>query len=112
LTGGTIPSIAYASQFKTWGAAPAIPVADQLDINATNVSAMSVNVTRAKVDCNARLSVTTDGPLVVTLDGCPNGVSYWGGAVPPTTVPEAPLVLLLMLPAIAAGTLLARRRNR
>jgi predicted esterase len=110
LTGGTIPSIAYASQSTTWGAAPAIPIADQLDINATNVSAVSVNVTRAKVDCNATLNVTTDGPLVVTLDGCPNGVSYWGGAVP-TNAPEAPLAVLLMLPAIAAGAVVVARRR-
>src|SRR5205807_7950765 len=41
LTGGTIPSIAYTSQSKTWGPAPATPVADELDINATNVSALT-----------------------------------------------------------------------
>jgi hypothetical protein len=82
LTGGTFPAIGYASRSKTGRAAPSIPVADALDINATHVSTVTVNPTRASVDCNATLHVTTDGPLIVTLAGCPNGTSYWAGAVP------------------------------
>ncbi len=71
LTGGTIPAIPYLSQFKTWGPAPAAATADQLDITATNVAAVTVDVARARVDCNVALAVTTDGPLTVTLAGCP-----------------------------------------
>jgi len=82
LTGGTIPALPFVSQSKTWGAVPAIPVRDELDIVATNVGAVTINVARAQVDCNATLEVTTDGPLVVTLAGCPNGPLYFGGAAP------------------------------
>jgi predicted esterase len=78
LSGGTFPAIGYASTYKTWAPAPSIPVADVLDINATNVSAVTVYPARAHVDCNATLNVTTDGPLTVTLAGCANGTSSWG----------------------------------
>ena len=43
LTGGAIPAIPYISQSKTWGAAPATPVENQLDIQAQNVSAITIN---------------------------------------------------------------------
>jgi pimeloyl-ACP methyl ester carboxylesterase len=70
LTGGQIPAIPYTSQSKSWGAAPAEASHDALDINATNVSAVSIDAKRAKVDCAAALNVTTDGPLQVTLSDC------------------------------------------
>ena len=114
LTGGTIPSIPYFSQAKSWGATPATPVADTLDITATDVSTVTINVARAKVDCNVVLNVVTDGPLTVVLPGCPRGVQYFGGALPPVNAPEAPTAMLLLLPAgaLAAATAgLARRRR-
>ncbi len=37
---------------------------------ATNVSHVTIDATRAKVDCKAQLNVTTDGPLTVTLADC------------------------------------------
>ena len=39
------------------------------------MSAVRVNAARARVDCHARLNVTSDGPLTVTLAGCPGGQS-------------------------------------
>jgi hypothetical protein len=79
LTGGQIPAIPFTSQSKTWGAAPAAPVADALDITARNVSSVTIDAARGKVDCAAQLRVTTDGPLKVTLADCP------GGAAPVTS---------------------------
>jgi hypothetical protein len=76
LTGGTVPAIAFTSQSKTWGPAPAIPAADQLDITAVNVSSVTVDVSRARVDCSVSLHVTTDGPLTVNLAGCGRTVSF------------------------------------
>jgi hypothetical protein len=73
LTGGEIPAIPFTSQEKAWGAAPAAPVADALDITASNVARVTVDAARARVDCSAQLSVTTDGPLKVTLADCPGG---------------------------------------
>jgi hypothetical protein len=75
LTGGTIPAIPYTSQAKAWGPAPSAPVADALDVNATNVQSFSVDARRARVDCAAALHVSTDGPLKVTLTDCPGGRS-------------------------------------
>jgi hypothetical protein len=75
LTGGTIPAIPYASESKAWGPAPAEPVQDALVLSATNVSKVSIDASRAHVDCAASLSVTTDGPLRVTLSDCPGGGS-------------------------------------
>ena len=70
LTGGQIPAIPYTSQSKSSEAAAAQPASDALDISATNVSAVTIDAKRAKVNCNAHLSVTTDGPLTVTLADC------------------------------------------
>jgi hypothetical protein len=73
LTGGKIPAIPYTSQSKAWGPAPAEPATDALTLSATNVSAVTIDAKRAKVDCNAALHVTTDGPLQVTLADCRGG---------------------------------------
>jgi hypothetical protein len=70
LTGGQIPAIPYNSQSRTWGPVPKEPVKDALDITATNVSAVTIDAKRAKVNCSAKLNVTTDGPLTVTLADC------------------------------------------
>jgi hypothetical protein len=40
-------------------------------VTARNVSAMTIDAARAKVDCSAQLHVTTDGPLKVKLADCP-----------------------------------------
>jgi hypothetical protein len=73
LTGGQIPAIPYTSQSKTWGATPSAPLRDALDIVANNLSTVTINASRARVNCNATLNVTSDGPLTVVLSGCPAG---------------------------------------
>jgi hypothetical protein len=75
LTGGTIPAIPYTSQGRAWGPAPSEAVTDALDVDAQNVSAVSIDAARARVDCSASLNVTTDGPLAVTLTDCSKGRS-------------------------------------
>jgi hypothetical protein len=70
LTGGQIPAIPFTSQSKTWGQPPSAPVADALDIKATNVSSVTIDAARARVDCRAHLNVTSDGPLNVKLTNC------------------------------------------
>jgi hypothetical protein len=75
LTGGQVPAIPYTSQAKAWGPAPAAAAADGLVLTATNVAAVSIDASRARVDCQAALHVTTDGPLKVTLTDCPGGGS-------------------------------------
>jgi hypothetical protein len=70
LTGGTIPAIGFASQFKTWGPAPRIPKADTLDVNAQNVRTVTVDAPRARLSCGARVNLKSDGPTDVLLGGC------------------------------------------
>ena len=68
---GTIPlCCTYDVQAKSWGPAPAAPVADVLDINAQNISDVTVNVRRAHVDCHVVLNIVSDGPVTVHLSGC------------------------------------------
>ncbi len=78
LTGGTLPAIAYTSQSKQWG--PALPALrrDRLDINAQNISAVTIDPSRAHVSCGAALNVQTDGPLSVTLAGCGRTETFGG----------------------------------
>jgi len=81
LTGGEVsPAIAYTGFKNTYGTPPAQPVADELTINATNIATVTIAPSRAKVDCNAQLNVTTDGPLAITLAGCPNGTSTYSSS--------------------------------
>jgi hypothetical protein len=75
LTGGQIPAIPYTSQSKSWGPAPTEPVSDALDLGAVNVAQVTVDATRARVDCSAQLNVSSDGPMKVTLSDCPGGGS-------------------------------------
>jgi pimeloyl-ACP methyl ester carboxylesterase len=67
---GNLGVLAYAGERKAWGPAPAQPVANQLDINATNVSAVTVDPIRAHIGCDAKLDIQSDGPISVTLLGC------------------------------------------
>jgi hypothetical protein len=70
LTGGNLGTLAFSRQYRTWGPVPTIPAADRIDLEATNVSAVTINPRRARADCNVDLHVTSDGPLTVTLAGC------------------------------------------
>jgi hypothetical protein len=58
------------SRESGWGAAPTETRADALDIVATNVSRVTIDAKRARVDRNAKLQVSTDGPLEVILAEC------------------------------------------
>jgi hypothetical protein len=65
----------YVSQSKTWGPVSSTPASDSLSITGTNVATMTIDVIRAHVDCNVHLAVTSDGPLTVTLAGCPSSTT-------------------------------------
>lgn len=76
VTAGNLGLQAYVSQYKTWGLPPPAPSANRLDIVARNVAAVTVDVKRAKVNCDAALAVDSDGPLTVALQGCNREVRY------------------------------------
>jgi hypothetical protein len=71
VTGGyLLPEYPFARTFKEWGPGPPGPLADVLDVSASNVRSVTVNAPRAKVSCAAKLMTETDGPLDVVLAGC------------------------------------------
>jgi hypothetical protein len=75
LTGGNTGPLSFASVTQSWSApAPAVG-GDTLDVNATNIATATINVSRAHIDCNAKVNVITDGPITITLAGCDRTVS-------------------------------------
>ena len=78
LTGGFLPALAYTERSRAWGPAPRTPVADRLEITATNVGHVTVDVHRARVSCAADLEVRTDGPVQIELAGCDRTVTAGG----------------------------------
>jgi hypothetical protein len=70
LTGGTKVAIPYAQFSQTWSAVPKTAKRDSLDVTATNISRVVIAPQRAHVDCNAKVHVTSDGPVKVVLAGC------------------------------------------
>jgi hypothetical protein len=49
---------------------PPIAKADRIDLRATNLSTVTVNLPLAGVTCMADVKVQSDGPLVVKIAGC------------------------------------------
>jgi hypothetical protein len=121
LSGGTIPVIAYERQFQDWGAASATPVTDRLDIQTSNVRAITIDVARARVDCNVQLNVSSDGPLTVRLRGCEGAATVPAESVAGVAVVALPntrreaisaFAPWLLLAALPTGWLLRRRPRR
>jgi hypothetical protein len=57
---------------RTWEAPTVVPRQDRLVISAINVRSLTIDPVLARVTCRARLDIDSDGPLKVTLRGCPN----------------------------------------
>jgi pimeloyl-ACP methyl ester carboxylesterase len=70
LPGGNLGTIFFTKQAKTWGAVPKRPAKDELDIDAENVAAATINPARAHVSCNVKVKIASDGPVKVALAGC------------------------------------------
>ncbi|MGN6475101.1 MAG: hypothetical protein ACTHK4_15820 [Mycobacteriales bacterium] len=70
LTGGTKVAMPYVQFSQTWGKTPRSPRRDALDIVATNISRVVIDVRRARVDCATLLHVKSDGPVKIVLAGC------------------------------------------
>ncbi len=76
LTGGNEPAMSYVEQSQAWGKAPRTPRRNVLDLDVENLSRVVVHPRRAKLGCDAKLRVTTDGPLDVRLAGCHRTASF------------------------------------
>jgi hypothetical protein len=70
LTGGNMGNLTFASRSKAWGPAPVAPTANRIDIDAENVAEVTIDPQRARIGCDAEVSITSDGPIAVTLAGC------------------------------------------
>ena len=70
LTGGTKAAMPYVEFSQSWGPAPRTPRRDVLSVTAHNIARVVVDVARARVDCDAQVKLTSDGPVKVVLAGC------------------------------------------
>jgi hypothetical protein len=70
VTAGTDP-LPYEEFNRSWGAAPAIPIANRLDLTLRNVDSVHLDTTRARLEPAEELTVETDAdvPGTVHLDG-------------------------------------------
>ena len=62
--------LGYASRTQSFLSPVLAPGNDVLSMDLTNVSSLTVDVHRARVSCNVRLTGRADGPVNVTLLGC------------------------------------------
>jgi hypothetical protein len=65
-----IPQNPFTREYRHLDSGPAHTPGDALTITAKNISALTIDPQRAKVSCDAKLDVRSDGPLTVTLLGC------------------------------------------
>jgi hypothetical protein len=77
-TSGTSGSQTYSGELETLNPPQRVAPADVLDITLTNISAVTIDTARARVDCHAKLDITSDGPATVHLSGCARTVSVAG----------------------------------
>jgi dienelactone hydrolase len=69
-TGSMSSGHTYVFQAREWDIPATQAPANRLDIEAENVRSVTIDPVRAKVDCDAEMSVATDGRLTVRLAGC------------------------------------------
>jgi len=86
---GTLGQLPFTEQSKAWGKAASEAKLDRLEITATNVRTVTIDPTRARVDCDAQLVVKSDGPLSVTLAGCGRNAALGGGRCDASRPPGA-----------------------
>jgi hypothetical protein len=69
-TGTTIALNPYTREYRKLPAPATVAPADELEITAANIRTVTIDPRQAKVTCDAKLNVETDGPLEVVLLGC------------------------------------------
>jgi hypothetical protein len=69
-TVGTVP-LPYEEWNRSWGAAPAIPIENRLDLTLRNVASVRLDTTRANLDPASELTLATDADVagMVQVDG-------------------------------------------
>src|SRR5829696_6646996 len=102
LSGGNFGSLGFQRQRKEWGAVPRAATRNRLVIDGRNISRVTIDPVRARVNCNAELAVTSDAPIVVTLAGCGRRSFASSAACGTKAAPRT---------SITTGGLRARRRS-
>jgi hypothetical protein len=74
----SVPQNPYLREYRHVESGPAQAPSDTLTIAAKNIGSVVIDVARAKVSCNAKLDVKSDGPLSVTLLGCGGAPQTFG----------------------------------
>ena len=103
-TAGSVPPFTYTEANRTWGAAPAIPAENRVDLTLRNLASARLDMARASLDpAHAlTLAVDADTDAVLELDGgfpaCSRVVRDGTVVGPPLTVPGGILL------DVAAGT--------
>jgi hypothetical protein len=77
-TAGAVPPFTYQEFNRTWGAAPAISVANTLDVTLQNVASVHLDVARAALNASA--------PMTVNVDADADGTLHLDGAFPACAV--------------------------
>jgi predicted esterase len=118
----------YTREFRTWGASPTAACADTLDVTATNVGRVVVDVSGAQVDCAAKVNLSSDGPIEVDLvsngqvcttlkAASAGGATVVGGpgrlgGLPNTAAVSAAAIALPAGAALLLGGTVGRRRRQ
>jgi hypothetical protein len=63
---------------ETWQSPAREPATDELDLKLTNISNVTVNLARARLNCHVKVNVTSDGPAKVQLAGCDRTIQVNG----------------------------------
>lgn len=64
-------SFPYVETQRIWAEAGDVPVENRLLIKATNIGSVTIDPAAARVNCDAKLDVESDGPISIKLLGCP-----------------------------------------
>jgi hypothetical protein len=69
----------YLQTAQSWSAPQPVPPVDELTIDATNLSGITVDAQRAHLTCAGTLNVTSDGPVTVVVPSCHATLSFPAG---------------------------------
>ena len=69
-TSGTSNAIPFTGRVRTWQQPRRVTATRELDVELTNIAAVTIDPNRARVGCAADVHVTSDGPATVRLAGC------------------------------------------
>jgi hypothetical protein len=70
LSSGHLGPIHFTSQTQSWGPSKRAKRHDEIVIKASNIAQAVLDVSRARVNCQVKLAIHTNGPIAISLPGC------------------------------------------